>query len=66
MFSLNDLLDQVECQGTSRVFVIDEDEEFVLHQVFKGDDLRQVPYEIGCKELCYIYAAGDEIYYEVK
>lgn len=69
MFTLNDLLDQVDCQGEVKVLVIDESTGETT-EVFHGNDLKQVPYEIGCRELAYIYSGiGDNedfcTYYEV-
>lgn len=64
MFTLNDLLDQVNCQGKSRVMMIEEGTgEF--KKVFKGDNLYNLPYWIGSKELEYIYSDGDTTVYEV-
>ena len=69
MFTLNDLLDYgVECQGNVKVLMIMEGDGEVK-EVFSGNDLRQIPYGIGCKELAYIYSKCDEddvyTYYEV-
>lgn len=69
MFTLNDLLDSgVECQGNVKVLMILEGNGDVK-EVFSGDDLRQIPYNIGCKELAYIYSKCDGndayTYYEV-
>lgn len=54
MFTLNDLLDQVECQGKSKVLVIKEGDGEV-EEVFSGDYLTDVPYKYGSMELAYIY-----------
>ena len=69
MFTLNDLLDQVDCQGEVKVLAIGE-ETGSVGEIFHGSDLSQVPYSIGCKELVYIYSGiGDDsdfcTYYEV-
>ena len=60
MFTLNDLLDQVECQGEVRVLLIEEGNEDI-----HGNDLRQIPYEIAFKELAYIYSKDNCTFYEV-
>lgn len=64
MFTLNDLLDQVECQG--KVVVCMNKENGNIVEVFRGSDLRQVPYYIGCKELAYIHTDYDESYDGIK
>mgnify|MGYP004594131279 FL=1 len=64
MFTLNDLLDQVECQGEVKVLLIEECNEDI-REVFHGNDLRQVPYKIACKELVYIYSKDNCTFYEV-
>lgn len=64
MFTLNDLLDQVNCQGKSRVMMI-EDGSGDIKEVFKGEELGNLPYWIGSKELAYIYSDGDTTVYEV-
>lgn len=59
MFTLNDLLDYgVECQGNVKVLMIMGGDGEVK-EVFNGNDLRQIPYGIGCKELAYIYSECD-------
>lgn len=63
MFTLNDLLDQVECQGHSVVRLNRDDGSY--KNVYEGD-LRSVPYKYGCKELVYIYTEDDNVYYEVR
>ena len=66
MFTLNDLLDQVECQGKSKVLMI-RDGTGTVEEVFSGTYLTQVPYCIASKELAYIYNGGDGYtYYEVR
>lgn len=60
MFTLNDLLDQVECQGDVVVRMSKGDGDIV--EVFRGSDLRQIPCYIGCKELAYIYTDYDGSY----
>ena len=64
MFTLNDLLDQVECQGEVRVILIEEGNEDI-REVFHGNDLRKVPYKIARKELAYIYSKDNCTFYEV-
>lgn len=63
MFTLNDLLDQVDCQGEVKVNLIDECGD--TKEVFTGFDLRQVPYIYGAKGLAYIYSEDDVTVYEV-
>lgn len=60
MFTLNDLLDQVECQGEVVVRINKENGDTA--EMFRGNDLKQVPYPIGCKELAYIYTDYDASY----
>ena len=64
MFTLNDLLDQVECQGEVRVLLIEEGNEDI-REVFHGNDLRKVPYKIARKELAYIYSKDNCTFHEV-
>lgn len=54
MFTLNDLLDQVECQGDFVIRMNRKNGDIIA--VYYGNDLRRIPYTIGCKELVYIYS----------
>ncbi len=64
MFTLNDLLDQVECLGEVRVLMIEKGTG-EIKEVFHGNDLREIPYKIGCKKLIYIYSKGSCTFYEI-
>lgn len=57
MFTLNDLLDQVECQGDVVVRMNRKNGDNI--EAYHGNNLRQVPCTIGCKELTYIYSDYD-------
>ena len=66
---LDNLLDQVQCQGDVKVIVIDKWSEEVIAN-FYGEDIRQIPYSIGSKQLRNIYSGiGDHgkpcTYYEL-
>lgn len=62
MFTINDLLDQVNCQGKVRVIMNDEYDSIL---VFEGNNLNSIPYKYGAKELEYIYSEDDVTIYEV-
>ena len=63
MFTLNDLLNQVECQGKVRIMVIEDNGD--LRQVYKGDNINNCLIEYKEKELAYIWSDRDVTVYEV-
>lgn len=63
MFTINDLLDQVDCQGSCRVSLIEENGD--LKDVYAGE-LGGIPYKYGSKELCYIWSDSGTTVYEIR
>lgn len=65
MFTLNDLYNQVDCQGKVRVMMIEE-RSGDLKLVYKDDNgLGKCPFEFGEKELVYIWSDRDTTVFEV-
>lgn len=64
MFTLNDLYNQVDCQGKVKVMLIEEGTGD-LREVYRGDGLSKCPLEYGEKELAYIWSDNGTTIYEV-